>query len=183
MTRFVHLTDIHIAAPGAAAPGHKAQNADLLRRMVGIINAMTPRPDFVVASGDLTDLGDEDSYVLFRDITAPLQVPLVMALGNHDKRAPFHAVLGNAGSDAPYFHDAVHGDLHVITLDSSVPGHVAGAIPDAQFDYLGHALARHPDLAKLLVMHHPAPDRRQQPALGHDRHGQHPAPGRSHCAP
>ena len=155
MTRFIHLTDIHIAAPGAGAPDHKADNPALLRRMVEIINAMPAAPDFVIASGDLTDLGDEASYVLFRDLVAPLKAPLIMALGNHDKRAAFHSVLGNAGSDAPYFHDAVQAGLHIITLDSSVPGHVAGALCEAQFGYLAAALARHPDLPKLLVMHHP----------------------------
>ncbi len=155
MTRFIHLTDIHISAPGAGAPGHKADNPAILSRMVEIINAMPQQPAFVVASGDLTDMGDVASYNLFRDLTAPLKAPLLMALGNHDKRAAFHEMRGNAGSDAPYFHDVVHGDLHIITLDSSVPGHVAGAICEAQFTFLTHALTRHADLPKLLVIHHP----------------------------
>jgi 3',5'-cyclic AMP phosphodiesterase CpdA len=155
MTRFIHLTDLHVCHPDAGAPAHKADNPEILRRVVDIINAMPQHPDFVVASGDLTDLGDQKSYELFRDLVAPLTPPLLMALGNHDKRGAFHRVLGNAGSDAPYFHDVVHGGLHIITLDSSVPGHVAGAICEAQFDYLDHALSRHPDLPKLMVMHHP----------------------------
>lgn len=155
MTRFIHLTDLHICHPDAGAPAHKADNPDTLRRAVEIINAMENAPDFVVASGDLTDLGDAPSYALFRDITAPLKAPLIMALGNHDKRAAFHQVLGNAGSDAPYFHDAAHGELHVITLDTSIPGHVAGRICDAQFTFLDNALRRFADLPKLLVMHHP----------------------------
>lgn len=155
MTRFVHLTDIHICHPDAGAPAHKAKNPEMLRDAVRIINDMDSQPDFVVASGDLTDLGDVASYELFREIVAPLKPPLIMALGNHDKRAGFHQVLGQPGSDAPYFHDAEHAGLHVITLDTSVPGHVAGAICDAQFAFLAAALTRAPDLPKLLVMHHP----------------------------
>ena len=50
---------------------------------------------------------------------------------------------------------APQGDLHVIALDSSVPGKVAGALDDAQFEFLQAALQRHPELAKLLVIHHP----------------------------
>jgi len=155
VTRFVHLTDLHICHPDAGAPAHKADNPDTLRNVVGIINAMDRQPDFVVASGDLTDMGDEASYALFRDLLSDLKPPVTLALGNHDKRAAFHQVLGNAGSDAPYFHDAIHGDLHVITLDTSIPGHVAGGICDAQFTFLGAALDRHPEVPKLLVMHHP----------------------------
>lgn len=155
MTRFIHLTDLHICHPDAGAPGHKAANPDVLREVVGIINAMETQPEFVVASGDLTDLGDTQSYALFHEITKDLKAPLIKALGNHDKRAAFHEVLGNAGSDAPYFHDARHGGVHVITLDTSIPGHVAGGICDAQFDFLAAALDREADLPKLLVMHHP----------------------------
>lgn len=155
MTRFIHLTDLHICHPDAGAPEHKADNPATLRKAVEIVNAMETPPDFVVASGDLTDLGDAQSYALFRDIVAPLKPPLVMALGNHDKRAAFHSVLGNNGSDAPYYHDQVLGGLHVITLDTSIPEHVAGGICDAQFTFLEHALARHTDIPKLLVMHHP----------------------------
>ncbi len=155
MTRFIHLTDLHICHPDAGAPEHKADNPDTLRHVIEIINAMTAQPDFVIASGDLTDLGDVQSYELFRDIVAPLKAPLILALGNHDKRGGFHQVLGNSGSDAPYFHDAVHSGLHVITLDTSIPGHVAGKICEAQFEYLDHALGRLSDLPRLLVMHHP----------------------------
>jgi 3',5'-cyclic AMP phosphodiesterase CpdA len=155
MTRFIHLTDLHVSHPRAPDPSDKSGAVETLKRVVEIINGMDRQPEFVVASGDLTNMGDADSYRLLKEILAPLKPPLVMALGNHDKRAPFHEVLGNAGSDSPYFHDAVHGGLHVITLDTMKPGHVAGTICDAQFEYLAHALARHTDLPRLIVMHHP----------------------------
>jgi len=155
MTRFIHLTDLHISHPRSPDPSDKSGAVETLRRVVQVINAMERQPAFVVASGDLTNMGDADSYRLLQEILEPLAPPLVMALGNHDKRAPFHEVLGNAGSDAPYFHDVVHGGMHVITLDTMKPGHVAGTICDAQFDFLAHALSRHSDLPRLIVMHHP----------------------------
>ncbi len=156
MTRFIHLTDIHVSHPDAGDPSaNVAENAAMLRQVVGTINAMDRAPDFVVASGDLTNMGDPASYALIKEILAPLAPPLVLALGNHDKREGFHQVFENATSDAPYFHDTVHAGLHVITLDTLVPGHVAGTICDAQFDYLTQALDRHTDLPKLIVMHHP----------------------------
>ncbi len=155
MTRFVHLTDLHISHPDLNDPHLQSDTPATLRHVVEVINAMEPQPDFVVASGDLTNQGDRESYELVRDILAPLQAPLVMALGNHDKRTGFNAVFAPGLADAPYFHDAPYGGLHVITLDSSVPGKVAGSLNDAQFAFLEAALARHPELAKLLVIHHP----------------------------
>jgi len=155
LTRFVHLTDLHISHPDANDPKDRGTSRDALKRVVGIINAMDPQPEFVIASGDLTNLGDTASYGLVRDLLAPLKAPLVMAMGNHDRRDGFRAVFGGDEGDAPYFHDKVLGGLHVITLDTKVPERVAGAICDAQFSFLNEALQRHSDLPKLIVMHHP----------------------------
>ena len=155
MTRFVHLTDLHISHPDANDPKDKGTSRDAMKRVVGIINAMDPQPDFVVASGDLTNMGDVASYALVRDLLKPLKSPVVMAMGNHDLRDGFRAVFGGEEGDAPYFHDAVLGGLHVVTLDTKVPGRVAGAICDVQFDFLSEALLRHLGLPKLIVMHHP----------------------------
>lgn len=155
MTRFIHLTDLHISHPDANDPKDKGTSRAALERVVRIINAMDPQPDFVVASGDLTNMGDVLSYGLVRDLLAPLNAPLVVAMGNHDRREGFRAVFGGDEGDAPYFHDSRYGDLHVITLDTKVPERVAGAICDVQFGYLSEALKRHADVPKLIVMHHP----------------------------
>ena len=155
MTRFIHLTDLHISHPDLNDPHLQSDTPETLRRVVGAINAMDPLPDFVVASGDLTNHGDVQSYELVRELMAPLKAPVVMALGNHDQRAGFNEVFAPGLADAPYFHDAAQDDLHVITLDSSQPGKVAGALDEAQFAFLDAALERHPDLQKLLVIHHP----------------------------
>lgn len=155
MTRFVHLTDLHVSHPDAEDPTLNVDTPATLRRVVEIVNGMRHQPDFVVASGDLTNMGDAKSYGLLKELLAPLRAPLVMALGNHDKRAGFHEVFGFGASEAPYYHDGLQGDLHVITLDTGVPGRVAGTIEAAQFDFLAEALSRHPDKRKLLIMHHP----------------------------
>ncbi len=155
MTRFIHLTDLHVSHAGGADAASLPDTPGALRRAVAAINAMERQPDFVVASGDLTNMGDPRSYALLREILADLGPPLVMALGNHDKRAGFHEVFGTPGDTGAYFHDQVLGDLHVITLDTMVPGHVAGRITDEQFDFLAEALPRHAERPKLVVMHHP----------------------------
>ena len=155
MTRFIHLTDLHISHPDAGDLSDKSGTVETLKRVVGILNAMERQPEFVVASGDLTNTGHPLSYELLHEILAPLNAPLILALGNHDKRPEFHVSIGNPPSDTPHCHDTVLGGLHVITLDTSIAGHVAGAICSAQFDFLEQALERHTDTPKLIVMHHP----------------------------
>jgi 3',5'-cyclic AMP phosphodiesterase CpdA len=58
------------------------------------------------------------------------------------------------GADAPYFHERVFDGVHVVVLDTSVPGKVSGALGDEQFAFLDAALLRHPALPKIVVMHH-----------------------------
>lgn len=155
MIRFIHLTDLHLSHPDAGDPEDRSGNANALTQVITAINTMDPQPAFVVASGDLTNLGDPSSYHLLREHLFPLRAPLLMALGNHDKRESFHGIFGQSSSDAPYFHDTTQQGVHVITLDTSLAGHVAGTICEAQFALLDTTLARHSDLPKLIVMHHP----------------------------
>ena len=48
------------------------------------------------------------------------------------------------------------GDVHVVVLDSSRPGMVAGTIDDAQLEWLDGQLAAHP--GSLIALHHPSVD-------------------------
>ena len=155
MTRFIHLTDLHISHPDLEDSHLQSDTTATLERVVAALNGMDQQPDFIAVSGDLTNHGDEQSYVLVRDLLEPLKAPVVLALGNHDKRAGFNAVFSDGMEDTPFFHDSLQGDLHVITLDSAVPGRIAGALDDAQFDYLEQAFTRHPEVPKIIMVHHP----------------------------
>lgn len=157
MTRFLHITDLHVSAPSTDDPGRQTDTVGTLARMIEIANAMDPGPDFVVASGDLTNIGDRASYELLAGMMAELKVPVVYALGNHDRRAGFHAAFpGYPGApDGPLDYDVVHAGAHLIVGDTAVPGQVSGALDSAQFERLDAALERHPELPKILVLHHP----------------------------
>lgn len=155
MTRFIHITDLHLSHADSGDKGLHSDTEATLRRVVARIAAMEEKPAFVVASGDLTNTGHEASYRLLREIIADVPVPLVLALGNHDKREGFNAVFRGGATGDAYYHDALHGPLHVIVLDTLVPGRVAGTVDDEQMGYLQGALTRHPGYPKLIVMHHP----------------------------
>jgi 3',5'-cyclic AMP phosphodiesterase CpdA len=152
---FLHLTDLHISAPEADDTTLHSDTLATLDAVLDRITAMDRAPDFIVVSGDLTNLGDVASYRLLAGRLARITVPLVLALGNHDRREGFRQVLLGAAGDAPYTHDLVLSGAHVIVLDSLVPGRVAGALGPDQFAFLAAALDRHPGLPKLVVVHHP----------------------------
>lgn len=155
MTRIVHLTDLHVSHPDVGDQSLKTDTTETLRRAIGAINRMEPLPDLVVASGDLTNTGAVASYRLLKTLLDDLVPPLVLALGNHDRRAGFAEAFDTGTGDGAYFHETVVAGLHVITLDTLVPGHVAGRIDPEQITFLDAALDREPDRPKLVVAHHP----------------------------
>ncbi len=150
MTRFLHITDLHITVPETHTQASFARLAEAVARL-------DPQPDFILASGDLTDHGDASSYAWLAERLESLGAPVIMTLGNHDDRAAWHSVFAahpNA-PDGPVDQEATLAGLQIIALDSSVAGKVSGALTDAQLQAAAQKMAAEADLPKLITLHHP----------------------------
>ena len=152
-TTFIHLTDLHVGNPAVADDHLFSDTSATLARVLELIGSMESRPAFIIASGDLTNRGDADSYRQLRSIMAATDLPVVYAIGNHDTRAGFYEGMLERSSDldAPYDHDQVIAGVHIITLDTTTPGQIGGSIEPEQFAWLEATLDNHPDLPKLIV--------------------------------
>lgn len=160
-TTFIHLTDLHVGEPSVEDSHLYSDTSGTLSGILAMVNAIERRPAFMIASGDLTNRGDAASYRHLKALMAATDLPVLYGLGNHDTRTGFYAGMLDRSDDpeAPYFHDKVIGGIHIITLDSSTPGQVGGTIEPEQFAWLEEAIGTHPQLPKLIVVHH-------APALG-----------------
>ena len=167
LTTFVHLTDLHVGNPAVQDDHLYSDTNTTLRAILASIKTLQPAPKFIIASGDLTNRGDVESYEILKSIFAEsgLDMPVLFALGNHDRREGFYpGILGQAVSAAPYDHAQVIGGVHIIVLDSSVPNKIGGAFEPGQLDWLKAELENHAELPKLLVMHH-APSLDDNPSM------------------
>lgn len=81
--RFAHLTDIHVQPELGAERG--------FRKCVAAVNALDPRPDFVITGGDL--IMDalvvpreraELEFKIFEDVCRDFAMPVYHTVGNHD---------------------------------------------------------------------------------------------------
>jgi 3',5'-cyclic-AMP phosphodiesterase len=166
LVTFVHLTDLHVGNPQVEDDHLYSDTSATLVRILADIKTLVPQPRFIVASGDLTNRGDAESYEELKRLVAEagLDMPILYALGNHDRRDGFYPAMLGRSQDvlAPYDHAEVIAGIHVIVLDSSVPGKVGGAFEPGQIEWLKAELDTRADLPKLLVMHH-------APALDADR--------------
>src|SRR5499427_11074338 len=110
------ISDLHIRPKGQLAY-RRVDTATYLKRCVEQLVAMTPRPDLVLATGDLVDVGQPDEYRHLRELLAPLPMPVYRIPGNHDRRAPLvsefadHAYLPRHGSIVHYVLDQLRVSL------------------------------------------------------------------------
>ena len=81
----------------------------ILERAVAHVNALDPRPDVVLATGDLVDGGKPEEYARLRRLLAPLAMPVYLIPGNHDARDALRAVFADHAylprSRLPAVHD------------------------------------------------------------------------------
>ncbi|MDN3495548.1 phosphodiesterase [Planococcus sp. APC 4015] len=155
----LHLSDTHLLAGNPPLNG-RIDTAANLQRTLEAVERMQLRPDAIVFTGDLTDLGEADAYRALRAAVEPvaerLGAPIVWVAGNHDERPAMRQAL----LDAPPTEDPVTGvwdldGLRVIALDSTVPGWHHGDLDEEQLRWLGGILAQPAPLGTILALHHP----------------------------
>jgi len=151
-----HISDLHVVAPGELAGG-AVDTLPFLVAAVDQLNRLDPRPDLVIATGDLVDEGRADQYRQLAATVAALEAPLRLVPGNHDDRDqlraafPDHDYLGR-GPTVDY---VVDGPVRLVVLDSLVPGAPGGRLTRRQLDWLDAALAAEPERPAIVALHHP----------------------------
>ena len=150
---FVQLSDTHWGFSGDAV-NPEAKNT--LKKAVAAVNGLSPQPDFIVFTGDLTHTTDDPQERRkrmgeFRDIVRDLKVKTVRFMpGEHD------ASLDNGEAYKEFFGDThysfAHKSVHFIALDNvSDPGAKVG---EAQLGWLRQDLAKLDKAQPIVVFTH-----------------------------
>jgi 3',5'-cyclic AMP phosphodiesterase CpdA len=148
------ITDIHLGFD----PGNPDEvNRQRLDAALRALREMVPRPDLLLATGDLADTGDDSiSYARLKDAVAGLPFPVFYALGNHDGRAAFRAAFPDLAMPDGFLQYAIEDhDLRILVLDTLEEGRHGGAFCEVRAAWLRARLAEQPDRPTLLVLHHP----------------------------
>jgi 3',5'-cyclic-AMP phosphodiesterase len=150
------ISDMHVKAAGELL-FKRIDTPSYLEQAVAHINALDPRPDLVIATGDLVEAGRPDEYANLRRILAPLAVPFYLIPGNHDARE----AMREAFADHPYLPKSgfiqyvIEGlPVRLIALDTLMPGKAYGIMCRERLDWLEARLGES-DRPTVLFMHHP----------------------------
>jgi 3',5'-cyclic AMP phosphodiesterase CpdA len=152
------ISDLHIVGPGMTAY-RRVDTASYLARCVARLNALDPRPDAVIVTGDLVDHGAPAEYAHLKALLAPLDIPAYLMVGNHDERTalrtalPERAELSTGGEFVQYAFDI--GALRVIALDSLQPGASGGHLCNARLAWFASQLDEARGRPVIVALHHP----------------------------
>jgi len=154
-----HISDTHFLGGDRPLYGKVPTGANLLRALEQLERSGT-RPEAIVFTGDLADLGEQDAYRRLRELVEPaaerMGSQIVWVMGNHDERNRFAAdLLDEPETDSPQDRVYEVNGLRIIALDSTVPGYHHGALTDAQLEWLAGVLATPAPHGTLLALHHP----------------------------
>jgi Icc protein len=153
----VQISDLHVAGDGAPVRRFVDTNANLARALA-YIGAMRPRPDLVLATGDLTDNGLPEEYRLLRALLDGFEIPLFVIPGNHDESEPLVEVLDNhlyLPRDGGPLQYVIEGDVRVVAVDTTRAGYHEGMLDADRLQWLDATLGAAPGVPTLVMMHHP----------------------------
>ena len=150
------ISDPHIRAQ--RAPMGPVDTAACLEAAVVALNRLVPAPELVLLTGDLGNDGTDAEYDIAREILAPLQAPLLVIPGNHDRREPLARAFGHGllEDGNPFFqYRVVRPNLVILALDTLLEGRPEGGLCGERLAWLERALTEHAGDRVVLVMHHP----------------------------
>lgn len=136
-----HISDLHAGSPYFVP--------SLMDRVVIEINELAPKA--VLCTGDLTEMGFRQDYVVAREYLERIEAPLVVIPGNHDARnvgyVHFEELIG------PRWQTVQLDDITIVAVDSTEPDLDHGQVGRARYDWLKGQYAR-PSAFRIFMLHH-----------------------------
>jgi len=152
------VTDLHI---GFDRDNPHELNVRRLNMVVDHLNEMRQKPSMLLVTGDLVEWPDDiDAYRHMVSLIARWDGPVIWALGNHDSRENFRAVLSDVPvTDGGFIqYEVDHGGLRWIVLDTLDSGRHGGMICEERAAWLKERLDERKDVPTIIVLHHPPVD-------------------------
>ena len=157
MSALVQITDTHIVERGTLLYG-MADTARHLAETVSEINAMRPRPDAVLITGDLVEHPGPATYSHFRDLIEPLQMPVYVMPGNHDDPGIMWGYFRDTRmfpAKPPHYQYAIEGlPFRVLMLNSHLDNSELPQYGARRLQWLEQQLSGS-DRPTLIAIHHP----------------------------
>lgn len=147
------ITDLHL---GFEPNRPDEPNRQRLDQAIARLSHGVNRPDLILATGDMVDRGDIESYERLRDAFSKATMPVYPMMGNHDDRANFARIFPEVPMADGFVQYCLSLDgLRLIILDTLEPQRHGGAFCAVRAAWLAARLSEDRQIPTVIVMHHP----------------------------
>ena len=152
-----HITDLHLRVDGTLYNGDQDTQVQLAA-CIKHLNEMDPRPDLVIATGDLADDPSPELYRVMRRMLDQIEMPVYVIPGNHDDREMLRTAfldLGYLPADDLFLQYTIEEyPLRMIGLDTLETDGDDGEMYASRLCWLDDRLLEQPDRPTLIFMHY-----------------------------
>ncbi len=154
---FAQISDLHLRGDGLPLKGMVDSEA-AVKACSDKLNAFEPRPDAVLATGDLANKGEAQDYTELRRLFDGFEMPVYVIPGNHDSRELMREAFGDWGylpMEGAFLHYAIDDfPIRLIGLDTKMADGDGGEMCPERVRWLDRTLAEGGDKPTLIFMHH-----------------------------
>ncbi len=154
----VQISDIHIVEKGKLTLGI-APMARNLEICIDHINQLTPKPDIVLVTGDISDTGAIEEVEHAASLLRNLQCPFYVIPGNHDDLSSLWSVFGKNACPSRIdqsINYVIEGfDVRLIGMDSTISDAPGGELCQTRLAWLDDRLSEANNQPTIIFMHHP----------------------------
>ncbi len=119
------ISDLHLRTDGSLLQD-RIDTRQALENCIAHVNGLDPRPELVLATGDLVDLALAEDYPVLRRALSRLEMPVYVIPGNHDDRDAMRRAFGDLGyfpEEGGFLNYTVEEyPLRMIGIDTLLPG-------------------------------------------------------------
>jgi Icc protein len=153
--KFAQISDLHLVPHGELL--HGLDPVQRLKSCLADIKQQEDTLQLCIITGDLTDRGDRDSYVILDELLETLNIPCYLILGNHDRRQAFLDIFPEITTDTNGFvqYSMETPEGLFLFLDTLDEGKSSGLYCPRRCQWLSQQLLNAHDQPVYLFMHHP----------------------------
>jgi len=151
--RILQITDCHLPAEPEIAYRGINSHQSLVRLLKSAREFATKfMPEFILATGDLSEDGSPVSYQCLQKYLGEFEIPVLTLPGNHDD--PARLAEAYPGSPVDEVTVSEHGEWQLIRLNTVLSGTPAGRLGESGLAGLERVLAEDKSRSRLIALHH-----------------------------
>lgn len=155
--RFAHISDLHFTLNVADYSILRSNLSEAIGMLVEDIKSIEYHLDFVALTGDLTQIGDLESYKELKLLLDLLNIPVFVVPGNHDEPVALGKIFnnGDAKKEDRFVDYAInHKGVQLLGLNTQIVGEDHGELSDRQLSWIKEKLGNKRFTRNIIFMHH-----------------------------